>query len=170
MNPMQATGKKQKRTIGAIVKVPLENGYHTYARILKYDFAFYDFRTKEEVTDLQKIISAPILFITTVNDYSVTRGLWLKIGTIPLEEKLLILPPQFVQNPLNPEQFFIVENGIRRPATKDECQGLERSAVWTPEGIQDRLNDHYAGRKNFYVDRDKKLEAPRPFNKKEKVA
>ena len=27
--------KRQKRTVGSIVKIPLEGGYHTYARILK---------------------------------------------------------------------------------------------------------------------------------------
>ena len=34
--------KRQQRTVGAIVQVPLENGYHTYARILKTRLAFYD--------------------------------------------------------------------------------------------------------------------------------
>jgi len=154
---MKTIVKRQKRTIGAIVKVPLEKGFHTYARILKYDFAFYDFRTKEEISDLQKIVSSPILFITAVNDYSVTRGLWLKVGNLPLEERLLVTPPQFVQDPIHPDHFFLVENGVRRPATKEECKGLERSAVWTPEGIQRRLNDHYAGRKNYYIEKDENL-------------
>ncbi len=98
---MKTIIKRQRRTIGAIVKVPLEKGFHTYARILKYDFAFYDFRT---------------------------------------------------------DHFVLVENGVRRPATKEECKGLERSAVWTPEGIQRRLNDHYAGRKNYYIEKDENLE------------
>ena len=50
--------KKQQRTIGAIVKVPLEKGgYHTYARILKSPyFAFYDLRTKEEISDLEHFL------------------------------------------------------------------------------------------------------------------
>ena len=140
--------KRQQRTVGAFVKVPLEDGYFTYARILKTKFAFYDFRTKTEIEDLKEIISKPILFITGVNDYAITKGLWLKVGKLPLDDSILNLPPQFIQDALNPEKFFIVENGVRRPASKEECSGLERIAVWTPEGIQKRLNDHYAGRKN----------------------
>lgn len=155
---MKTIIKRQKRTIGAIVKIPLEKGFHTYARILKYDFAFYDIRTKEEISNLNKIVSSAILFITTVNDYSVTRGLWLKVGNLPLEERLLTTPPQFAQDPIHPDRFFLIENGIRRPATKEECKGLERSAVWTQEGMQRRLNDHYAGRKNYYIEKDKNLE------------
>lgn len=165
---MVTTPKKQKRTTGSIVKVPLEKGFHTYARILGVDIAFYDLRTKEEITEMKEIISSPILFITAVNYYAITKGLWEKVGKASLEEYPVTIPPQFVQNPLNPEQFFIEEKGIRRPATKEECKGLERSAVWTPEGIQKRLNDYYAGRNNYYVQKDHSLDSS--FSKKEKVA
>lgn len=154
---MIAKPKRQQRTIGSIVKIPLEDGFHTYARILKTRFAFYDLRTKEEITDMQKIVSAPILFITAVNDYSVTRGLWLKVGKVSLEEVPVPLPPQFVQDPIIPDRFFIEHKGVRRPATKEECYGLERASVWTPEGIQKRLNDHYAGRKNYFVEKARNL-------------
>jgi hypothetical protein len=162
--------KRQQRTVGSIVKVPLEGGFHTYARILKTKFAFYDFRTQTEVNDLQEIISKPILFITGVNDYAVTKGLWLKVGKFPLDDSLLKLPPQFIQDALNPDKFFIVENGVRRPASKAECWGLERVAVWTPEGIQKRLNDYYAGRKNSSIEADKNLEILYRPSQKAKVA
>lgn len=75
-----------------------------------------------------------------------------------MDDSLINLPPQFIQDALNPDKFFIVEKGVRRPASKEECRGLERVAVWTPEGIQKRLNDHYAGRKNKSAEADKNLE------------
>lgn len=128
--------KRQTRTLGSIVKVPLENGFHTYARVLGVELAFHDLRTKEEIKDLEQIITSPILFITTVNYYAITKGLWVKVGKISLEDYPVNIPPQFGQNPLNPEEFFIEENGFRRLATKDECKGLERLAVWTPEGVE----------------------------------
>jgi len=145
--------KRQQRTIGSIVKLPLDKGYHTYARILKSPyFAFYDLRTREEVSDLEFIVSNPILFITSVSHYSVTNGLWIKIGKLPLENKLLTVPPQFIQDSIQPSQFVIVyDNGTKKKATAEECSGLERLAVWTPESIQERLIDHYAGRKNFWA-------------------
>jgi len=30
--------------------------------------------------------------------------------------------------------------------------GLERAAVWGPSHVEDRLRDHYAGRKNKWVE------------------
>ncbi|HMZ65402.1 MAG TPA: hypothetical protein PK079_06250 [Leptospiraceae bacterium] len=37
--------KRQKRTKGAIVEIPLNNGYHTYGRVLKSGMAFYDLKS-----------------------------------------------------------------------------------------------------------------------------
>lgn len=34
------------------------------------------------------------------------------------------------------------------PATRAQCAGLERTAVWDPEHLEDRLRDHRAGRPN----------------------
>jgi hypothetical protein len=150
--------KRQQRTVGSIVKIPLERGYHSYARILKSPyFAFYDFR-EEEVSNLDLIVSSPILFITSVSHYSVTSGLWVKVGKLPLEKNLLKIPPQFIQDSIQTNQFEIVYyDGRKKKATAEECAGLERLAVWTPESIQERLIDHYAGRQNFWVKPTKKL-------------
>ena len=38
------------------------------------------------------------------------------------------------------------------PATFEECEGLERSAVWDPCHIESRLLDHFEGRSNKWVD------------------
>ena len=59
---MERTFKKQQRTVGSIVKIPLENGFHGYGRILENDIAFYDFRTKEDLNP-QEIIEKSILFV-----------------------------------------------------------------------------------------------------------
>jgi len=157
---MERPTKRQQRTVGAIVKVPLEDGYHTYARILADTFAFYDARTKTNITDLKEIISKPILFITAVYDYAINQGLWLKIGKIPLEEKLMVEPEFFIQDSIKPDQFSILESdGITiRSASRDECIGLERATVWTPESIAERINDYYAERPNFWVESMKRLE------------
>ncbi len=45
---MERKFKKQQRTIGAIVEIPLNDGYKTYARILDEYFAFYNIYTKEQ--------------------------------------------------------------------------------------------------------------------------
>jgi len=39
-----------------------------------------------------------------------------------------------------------------RPASREECAGLEAAAVWEPEHVEDRLRDHFAGRPNKWVE------------------
>lgn len=147
------TSKRQKRTVGAVVKIPLEEGYHTYARILKNAFAFYDLRTKEDIEDLEKITASKVLFITGVYDYAITKGYWLKVGTIPLGKEFEQVAPQYIQDAIQKDKFkLFYSNGKVKDVSLEEVRGLERVAVWTPEAIQERLNDHYAGRKNYSVE------------------
>jgi hypothetical protein len=42
--------------------------------------------------------------------------------------------------------------GRERKATPPECISLERSSVWDEKGLIERIEDHYAGKKNFYVE------------------
>ena len=66
-------------------------------------FAFYDCKTKTDIVDLNRIISCPILFITTVYSDTITQGIWNIIGKLPIEESLTVLPPRFIQDPIHPE-------------------------------------------------------------------
>ncbi len=156
--------KRQQRTVGAIVKIPLENGFHTYARILEEaSLAFYDARTKDELLPLE-ITRKRILFIISVSDRVITKGYWKKISKkIPLEEHLQTLPPTFIQDALNPDKFEIIEGDelFPRSATREECLGLERTSVWDYNHVEKRLNDHYANRPNAYVDAMRQL---RPYS------
>jgi hypothetical protein len=145
---------KQQRTIGAIVKVPLEKGFFGYGRILTgTSFAFYDIRSKEELTDLAEIISSPVLFIISVNNYAVTDRRWVKIGKLPLEKTYTVLPPRYTQDLLSPDKFKIIySDGTMKQVTNEECNGLERFAVWQPQQVEERLSDYFAGRKNRYLE------------------
>jgi hypothetical protein len=141
--------RKQKRTIGSIVEIPLHKGYHGYGRVLKSGMAFYDLKSKKE-EELQFIISHAILFITGVSHHAITKGYWQKIGSLPLEEELLTFYPQYIQDPINQNSFrILLGNGIEKEATLKECLGLERFASWTPEGIEIRLNDYFFGTNSF---------------------
>jgi hypothetical protein len=149
---MSGKTRKQKRAIGDIVTVNLGDGFHTYARTLEEGmFVFYDCRVKEELP-IDQGISCPILFQVPVMDYAVTRGHWKVVGTAPLDDALKNPPPRFMQDALRPNMFSIYEKGKIRPAAKEECIGLERAAVWDPDHVEDRLRDHYAGRKNKWVE------------------
>ncbi|MEM7179549.1 MAG: immunity 26/phosphotriesterase HocA family protein [Spirochaetota bacterium] len=163
------TVKRQHRTVGGIVKIPLKDGYHAYDRILPGAFfAFYDCDTKQDIDDLQSIIDSPILFITAVENYAVTKGLWRKVGKLPLEETLLAEPKRFIQDPIQPDKLEIIENGIRRKATLAECKGLERETVWEPEAIQQRMLEYYSGKTSKWLQQILDIDI-KPKGQKERV-
>lgn len=138
--------KYQQRTVGAFVRIPLGNDTFSYARILDdASFAIYDIRTNKKEVELEYLASFPVLFIVAVYNDAVTSCHWLKVGKLPIEENLQVLPPKFIQDQLNPKKFSIYEQGQDRPATREECEGLERSAVWEPEHVEQRIRDHFAG-------------------------
>lgn len=149
--------KRQRRTKGAFVKVPFDSEYHAYGRILTDAcMAFYDFKTKEEIIDLELIASKPILFITGVHKYGVTQGHWEIIGKLPLEPNLQKNPPACWWNVHEPHLFRIYDNGKEYIVKKKHCIGLERFAVWDHEAIEERIRNHYDGVPNRILERFKK--------------
>ncbi len=144
---MERILKRQQRTVGAIVKIPLEKGYFGYARILDTKIAIYDTYTLEDLTE-NEILLKPILFIVAVFDNAITKGHWEKISkAIPLEASLKNenLPPMFKQDVFTKKLELVYYNRFE-PATENECKGLERWSVWTAEGIEKRMIAYYANK------------------------
>jgi hypothetical protein len=140
-----------KRTLGDVVKIPLGDGTHAYARVLpEASFAFYDSRGTEDLP-IERVIDLPVLFYAAAMKHAIKTGRWPIVGHIPLDNRLR-RPPTFIQDPLNNSSFSIYENGQIRSSTRQECIGLEREAVWEPEHVEDRLRDHYAGRSNKWFE------------------
>ena len=137
--------KFQKYSVGGILKIPLGEGWHTYGQMTgDAEIAFFDAKTQ---TDLpaQEVVSRPVLFRVAVDSYAVTKFVCLKIGKAPLPNGLKVPQPQYIRGGLDPERFEIYLGGKIRPATRAECVGLECCAVWSPEQVVDRINDHYNG-------------------------
>jgi hypothetical protein len=113
-------------------------------------FAIYDARTTEELP-ITDTVKRPILFYVAVMNRAIKEKRWSVAGYIPLEEGLQS-PPRFIQDALNKNKFEIYEHGRIRPATRQECLGLERESVWEPEIVEERIRDHYAGRPNKWFE------------------
>jgi hypothetical protein len=143
----------QKRVVGDVVRIDLGDGFHSYARVMgEALFAFYGGRVTNELP-IDRIIGLPIIFQIPVMDPAITSGRWVVIGNAPLDDTLLNPPFFFIQDILNKDRFKIYESGGKiRAATKEECVGLERAAVWEPAHVEDRLRDHFANRKNKWVE------------------
>jgi hypothetical protein len=144
--------KRPARCVGDLVKIPLDDKWHVYARVLGRPlFAFYDSRTKAELP-FNEIKKRPILFKIWVMDRAIASGRWKVVGSYALEDSLTEIPEFFKQDPINRQNFSIYRKGQERTAAPEECAGLERAAVWDPEHVEDRLRDHYAGKPNKWVE------------------
>lgn len=146
-----AKAKKIKRQAGDVVAVKLEDGSFSFGVVLEEPLmAFYDYNSRE-LPELKAIVAKPVLFKVWVMNSAVESGRWEVIGSTSLTPELASTPRFFKQSPLN-KRLTVYFKGEETPSTKDECQNLERAAVWDPEHVEDRLRDHYAGVPNQWVE------------------
>ena len=86
-------------------------------------------------------------------DYVVKRGIWQVIGHVPLTEDLKEEPWFFKKDDISGVlTFYRNSTGEEIPATRRDCESLECAAVWEVEHVVERLQDHFAGRRNAWVD------------------
>lgn len=137
--------------VGDVVAIPLgEDDLLAYAVILPdANFAIFDARGHSTVADaLQR---APMFYVA-VMDSAIKSGRW-PIMHVPKElVPEVSAPPTFIQEHGRPEKVRIYRSGAILPATLDEVVGLERTAVWSAEHVEDRIRDEYFGRKNKWVE------------------
>jgi len=154
------TMKRQKRVVGDVVEIALGEGFHAYGITLREaTYGFYDLRVNHRPS-IDQIMTRPVLFRLAVMDSAVKNGRWTIIGHAKLSPELEILPPKFIQDAVRRDQFSIYENGKTRPARMEECYGLLRASVWSPEHVEERINDHLAGRVNRWELQDRLPQTP----------
>lgn len=145
--------KRQKRVVGDIVCIPLSEGRKAYALILPLADAFFDLVTVgDAIPSMEEIISRPVLFQIGVMRYAVTKGIWKVIGHVEPPPALLEPPKFFIQDDFTGALVITTDGGDRQPATFEECEHLESCAAWDPEHVVSRLEDHFAGRPNKWVE------------------
>lgn len=148
---MMAKSKKIKRKLGDIVRIKLEDGSISFGRVLEEPLmAFYDLKANNTI-EVDDVLSKPILFKIWVMNSAIESGRWEVIGNSPLENQLTAPQRFFKQSPLN-KKFSIYFNGDETPASLEDCEVLERAAVWDPEHVEDRLRDYYDGVPNQWVE------------------
>ncbi|MFD2232105.1 Imm26 family immunity protein [Alkalimarinus sediminis] len=142
--------KKQRRTIGSIFKLPVDD-YFVHGQILD-DTEIVVFDTKgRKIEDPGEIVLQPILFRVSANSDAILDGHWLKIGKAKISKELSKPIPRYIQDALSPDKYEIYERGVTRKATRDECLGLECVAVWAVNHVTDRVRDHYNGVPNVWL-------------------
>jgi len=136
----------QRAVEGAFFKVPIDENYHTYCRIIyNRRYAFYDFRTESDDHSLEEIERAKILLKIIVHRSAIHKGNWKKIGVKPLPEELNKPVPFFIQEIGRPEICWIDLDGERTMVNPSDCIDVERFAVWEYQHVQEYLRDYYDG-------------------------
>ena len=118
----------------------------------------YDFVVNEnEQVSVDDILKNPVLFCCGLYRTIITKGTFEIIGIREFtENEIKNISPLFTQDIVNIKDCVIWwPTGEERKASPEECVGLERSAVWTEEGLIERIDDHYAGKRNFHVEDQK---------------
>ncbi|WP_276482723.1 hypothetical protein [Paraflavitalea pollutisoli] len=104
---------------------------------------------------MNALLDRPVLFIIEIYDHIIKKGRWKTVGCLPIGAGLVKPPLKFIQGPLDPDKFELYEplSGKITPATREECIGLERAAVWEGEHVEGRLLDYHKNRENIWVQR-----------------
>ncbi|WP_192820977.1 immunity 26/phosphotriesterase HocA family protein [Rufibacter sp. LB8] len=145
--------KKQRRTIGAVVEIPLDDGTHCYGIVLE-DASVGVFKVKtNENLEIPDILNKEVLFIVAVYNEAITSGRWKKVGKVQLDGRFEVLPLKFIQDSHDATSIDIYNpnTGEITPSTKEECMGLECAAVWAAEHVESRIIDYFNNKENVWV-------------------
>jgi len=143
-----------RRRVGDLLAIPLGTKRFGFALVLENPLlAFFDCCHATEEADVASILTCPVVFKLWVMKNAMTSGRWLPIGHChQIPAALLNDPWFFKKDPISGCLTITRDGGSGKTATIDECQGLERAAVWDPEHVEDRLRDHFAGVPNKWVE------------------
>lgn len=150
---------RQRMTVGSILEIPIFNEYFVYAQILPCkQSAFFDYRSKEPLREFDVLENIPVLFYLSVYTHVVSRGVWLKVGKIPLREEFKIVPLEFIYDKFQKKfSLYDPNTGIITPSDKEQVRGLERAAVWDSNHVEERIRDYYNGDSCIWLKEDNEL-------------
>lgn len=139
--------KRQKRTVGSFVKIPLGDGTHTYGRLLPHCIAVYNARGKQDITDMKAIEAKKVLcFINAVYSGVITKGEWLKVGKLPVDEDLdFAIPNFYIWHSYEPDLFSFISgrDGQIHYSTKEKCLNLPAHGIFEAGHVAEYILAEY---------------------------
>ena len=129
--------KRKKTKLGDIFAIPLPNGTYAFGRLYKeYTLAIYKIRAENINTIPEK--DDYDFFVGVYRDV-LTDGQWPVIGNIPfIDDSDSWRPPTYMKD-IFTGKFSIYHYGEVKPASEQECKGLELTATWDRQHLIDRL-------------------------------
>lgn len=136
---------------GNIFEIALPTGGFAYGVTVEFPLiAVFNFRANERPA-LPKLLSTPVAFRIWVMRSCIGPRCWPVIGFESLPETLRVIPDFYKYDSIA-HQFSLYRGHAEERATREECLGLERAAVWSSVHVESRLEDYFAGRPNAWVE------------------
>lgn len=145
---------------GVVVRVELGEGWIALGRVVERTlvdfFEPFEFSGSELSDEVARRLAVPPIFRLSVMDSAIKSERWPVIAVVPLDAP--VEPTVFfMQDALNGTLSLYWENrttgeSFRRPASIEECEELERMAVWSATHVEDRLRDHRKAVPNIWVE------------------
>jgi hypothetical protein len=153
---------KQRRVrwkVGDIVSIPIGDNRVAFAWVLREPrLAFFDYDCDLEVVPaVGEIVLRPVAFQIWVMSGAVTSGLWSRVGHVTPGDDVLESPWFFKQDQISGKLSMTKTGAEEVPVDAAVCKFLERASVWEPHHVVDRLQDHFAGRPNKWVELSRRL-------------
>lgn len=148
--------RRIRRKVGDLLLIDIGSGRHAYAQVAAEPLVIFFEGAFDEDIAIDRIPSLSVAFRLWVANHAITKGTWPVIGSRPLQpenaEEPLFYKQDTISGRLSLYHSDFAATNYERPASLEECQNLECAAVWEPEHVADRLNDHTAHRPNRWVE------------------
>ena len=131
-------GMKKRVQVGDVLAIPLDDGRFAFCRVLKdASIGVYDYvvATPETLPPLDMSYA----FVVGVYTDVLTSGEWPRVLRKPIPNEESAWPPPYVVRDVISGKVSIYHQGVMRPASSEECQGLEPAAIWDKEHILERI-------------------------------
>jgi len=146
--------RKQKVVRGSIAQTELGDRTFAFGQVLKPPLiAFLDLRA-DSALPIEEIAGCKVVFSVWVMKYAVADGDWPVIGRADVPGNRDERPAFFKKDRISGSLSITYTGEEEAPATLEGIRDLECAAVWVwdPEHVVDRLNDHFAGKPNKWVE------------------
>jgi len=138
-------------TPGNVVEIPMTGGKWCYGVVLSSPLiGFLNVRSDSRLT-VEKVSDCTILFRIWVMKYAIGKNGWQIIGQLSLTDDMKQEPWFFKKDAIT-GKLTKYRHPEEVPASPEECRRLECAAVWDPSHVESRLNDHFDGRPNKWVE------------------
>jgi len=127
---------KRRPKLGDVVQIALPHGECAYARVYR-DATIGVYQVRSSVAGLPPLGSRDFAFFVGIYDDALKRCP--VVGRDPFGEGESTWPPPRCIKDSITGYFRIYFQGAMRPATAEECAGLEPAAVWELDHVVDRL-------------------------------